>query len=406
MNIIKFKDTIVDDRTKEKSTWYNNHLRGKYAYWIRCHVVVSLESITQYLYKDFEKNINNLFGYEFYIKEYDGESYSYVNISDDDISYNAAKDAVLMNNVPQNPTSSSPQYIKLDLSTIEYVDLQDERYSWMEDYIDETETDIVNRVDVYKQYNNYVLIDDVPMDELRRFRTWLATTLLDINYSFYKWIGGEYVLYPDPSLDERFDAIEVTELPTENKGIVKIHNLDIENWTDNDSHILEYYKNGMYDDTIKWISIFGGVSTKYGDSLIKNNCGCNTNISSLYQDNISICDMSNIYRNKIKSSMIELFSNVDTWSVLPTSYLSLMKKYVDDIIYTNLGFTIEDSSNYYGCECINKSSQERAISILKQLSTSLSYIIDGESNIKKYKNYITSSLYQWSSELYELMEWK
>jgi hypothetical protein len=409
MNIIKFKDIIVTDTSLPDVEWYNDNLRGKYAYWIRCHVVVPLESITPNMYVSFETTINNLFAYNYYVLTDKGYGmYSYELLSLADTTANQRRAAVLVESVPTSPTAESPVLIKTDGSTIKYVDLWEGDWNWMNGYVDQTETDTVNSVDALKQYNNYIPTKSPGIEELKRFRTWLATSLLDQNYTFYIYNTDHYDQLPNPTLDQRLSAKTVTELPSEDEGVVKIENLEVVNWTDDNTHVLEYYRGGMYDDTLKWVGEFGKTVVNLTQPS-QSSCGCgsNTNLSSLYGDGVSVCDSVEIYKSGIKNGMIEFFSDVETWTELPKSYILNVKSYVDGIIQSNLGFsTYEISNGYYGCECVSSNnSQTVAVAILEQLSKAFDIIAQGESEVNKHKNFIIVALQQWSSQLYELMEW-
>lgn len=422
MNIIKFKETVITDTSLSDVDWYNENLRGKYAYWIRCHYVVPLDSITPNMYVSFESTINNLLGLDYYrlvrteVPEYDAVAYTYSYVFTDlvELSPYQKERAVLEDSVPTDPDENSPALIKIDNSRIKYVDLWWNDYYWMNRYVDLTETDNVNAVDTYKLYNSYVPETDITTDELKRFRTWLATSLLDVNYTYYLLDDEDpsdlhYVELPYPTLDQRLSAEVVTELPTPSDAspvCVKIKNMDVKDWTDNETHILEYYKNGMYDDTLKWMTEYSPINIKTTSSLVVNNCGCGSggsNVSSLYSDGLSVCDPVSLYRTGLKSGMVSLFTDISMWSGLPATYILYIKRYVDGIVQANFGLSVSDSTNYYNCECLNKSGQESGMTILKQLSISLEYIAEGK--VEGHKNFIISSLNQWANELYELMEW-
>ena len=399
MNLIKFKDTVVSGED-----WYNENLRGKYAYWVRCRYVVPLESISQSAYVSYEKTINDLLGYSYYeLTPVSGAIYSYVNVPISDMTERNMEGAVLVDEIPEEPTVDSPEFIKTDHSTVRYADLMQD--AWMNNYVDQTETDIVNSVDKYKSYNNYTPTGDLTRDDLKRFRTWLAASLLNMNYTFYEYADGQgYVAIQDPSLNDILDAVEYDELPSEKiEGVIKVKNLNVVDWSEDKYHILTYYEEEMYDDTLKWIDEFSkiniGIETEGGCK-----CGCNTNISSLYNENLHVCDSANIYREGIKQGMVSFFSTIDTWSVLPSTYLLLVKEYIDGIININFDLTTDDTSNYYGCECLGRNGQSTAVSILAQLSTVFQYLAEG--NISGHKYFIINILNQWSSNLYEHMEWK
>ena len=424
MNIIKFKETVITNTSLQDYEWYNENLRGKYAYWIRCHYVVPLDSITPNMYVSFESTINNLLGFDYYRlvrTEVPGDpvtyTYEYVFTDLKEISPSMKEAAVLVESVPSNPDETSPVFIKIDHSRIKYVDLWWDDYYWMNRYIDLTETDKINSVDDLKLYNSYVPDVDIPTDELKRFRTWLATSLLDVNYTFYKLTSDEsteepsyiYVEYSYPTLDERLNAVEEETLPalptSTDPEVIKIKNMDVRDWSDTDTHVLQYYKNGMYDDTLRWTTTYGQTNVSIQTVGAVNSCGCggSSNISSLYGDTLTVCDPVSLYKAGIKGGMVGIYTDLSMWMELPATYILYIKKFVDGIVQGNFGLSVSDTSNFYSCECLNKSGQENGITILKQLSTSLQYIADGQ--VDGHKNFILSSLSQWANELYELMEW-
>jgi len=464
MNIIKFKDTIVKDQD-----WYNDNLRGRYAYWVRCRYVIPLDSITQNMYVSFETTINNLLGYVYYGLTENSGVYSYVNVPWTDLSEKQQADAVLVEEVPENPTEDSPILIKLDHHVIKYADLWKGDYYWMNTYIDNTETDLVNSVDIFKSYNSYVPSVDIDPEELKHFRTWLAESILSLNYTFYELVASEeeegvdptysYVKLVQPSLAQLEAAVEVDVLPeigvydyyklVEDEGeykyallknptdaeeaaaeekpsvptdptsespeyikvkvetpeYIKIKDLHITDYNEDTIHMLQYYAGGMYDDTLKWISAFSGVdvTAKFGVPSGACGCGGGSNISSLYNDSVSVCDTVSIYRKGIKNTMVSLFSSIDTWTSMCSTFILKIKEYIDGIIQANYGMSVSDQSNYYSCECLNRSGQDSALAILKQLSTAFEYI--AKKDINTHKNFIVTVLGQWSNQLYELMEW-
>lgn len=307
MNIIKFKDIIVDNKE-----WFNENLRGKYSYWIHCQYAVSFNDIDEALYFELEK-MNN----EFIINE-------------------------------------------LNSRDIIYIDIDNE--SWVADYIDYSITESINSIQTYKLSNDFIPDDDITIDELKNFRTWLATSLLSIK----------------------------TDL------------------SDSDTHILEYYSNGMMDDTIKWLNEFGKINITYNDT-IQNNCGCgygsgNVN-SSLYSNSLNVCDPLSIYRSNIKLNMINMFSNIDFWKVPNSDFLKEVIKYLNGIIKTNLPLTNIDANNNFTCDCLHDAnlSQKNSQNILKNLITAFTEI--NEDNINGNKLFISNTLNIWASNLYEIMEW-
>ena len=128
MNIIKFKDKIIDNpeviAESEKRDFFNNHLKGKYAYWIHMRYAVPFESLTDYDYVNIEEDINELFN--------------------SDIEY-------------------------LDTYNYELV---------MKDYVDIEETNSINNSLTYIHKNKFTTDSDITLEELKVFRTWLAEELL------------------------------------------------------------------------------------------------------------------------------------------------------------------------------------------------------------------------------------
>ena len=163
MNIIKFKDTVITDTSKNDFEWYNENLRGKYAFWIRCRYVVSLNDISQNMYVSFETTINNLLECDYYALSFNENEnkYEYILVPINDVSENQAKYSTLVTSVPTNPDSESPALIKIDHHKIKYIDLWQGDYYWMNSYIDHVETDAINNIDGLKQSNNYVPTDNL-----------------------------------------------------------------------------------------------------------------------------------------------------------------------------------------------------------------------------------------------------
>ena len=97
-----------------------------------------------------------------------------------------------------------------------------------------------------------------------------------------------------------------------------------------------------------------------------------------------------------------MFSNIDFWTQWSPEFLGIFKKYVDNIIKSNLPIGNISSDTYQDCSCNNKNGSDNN-HILQRLSESLSYMMVGD--ICGHKNYIYDALYEWSSKLYEYMIW-
>ena len=334
MNIVKFKDIVLTDADIEKYQLdtdqielFNNKFKAKYTYCINWTYCVSFEDISI--------------------------------------------DQVLT-------VSRQPDLID------EYVYLL---YDKIKDLIDIIETEKINSINKYKEFNTFTPDTDITVEELKRFRTWLAEKLLTL-----------------------------TDLDDDNK------------------HVLEYYKNGMTDVVIKYLNVFGNTTlalettsstsscgcNKTSQSVIastvtSSSCGCNSgNLSSLYLQGISKCDPLFIYKKNIYLKMVEMFSNIDFWTSLPVEFIVEIKKYIDNIIKLNFDlvkytFVID----YAECGCVSESqaAQTRQINRLNNLSTALSYIIgeididEGTAGVTGHKQSINSALNEWATYLYEIMEW-
>ena len=306
MNVIKFKDIAVNSKD-----WYNATLRGKYAYWIHCRFAVSFDDLTDSRYVELEKMNNDDIADVFIIDE------------------------------------------------INYLDIED-RDVWVSGYIDLTSTNTTNSIEKYELANSFVPDDNITLDELKKFRTWLATNLLTLK-----------------------------------------------EWDENDQHVLTYYKEGMTDDVVKWLSRLGSIQIGISN-VSTNTCGCvgNSNLSSLYNDALIHCDSLSIYRNNIKLLMVTLFSNVDTWKDLPVEFLDEIIKYLNGIIKANLPLVYSNSLlDIYSCKCLSDTNiaQTQAQLILTDLIKVFEWI--KSDSITGHKNNISTTLTNWSTNLYELMEW-
>lgn len=321
MNIIKLKDIIKPD-----DELFNSHLKGRYAYWIQMRYIVPFDLMGYEGYVACEMDINKL------LKKEDG-------------SY---------------PIPFGCPYIDT------YVECD------IYPYIDATETDRINSMSDYIIKNNYVTDSDITVDELKKFRTWLATQLLLFDQNN---LGQQLYV--------RYDA--------------------------DTTSMLEYYKNGMIDNTIESLIRM----SVYKDSAYKvvtdNTCCCNrvdTEVELLYNINMVGCDPVTSYRSYIYNKMVSIYSEINFWTQFPSEFILEMKKYIDNII--RLDFTLYKQGECFStAECGeltgNNNLQLKYKGFLKNLSESLQFIANGE--IMGHKNFIGDSLYNWSTLLYENMEW-
>lgn len=319
MNVIKLKDIIMP-ADRPEADYFNKHLKGKYAYWVQMRYIVSFDHMRHEGYVACEEDIQKLL---------------------------------------QNADGTYPKPYgapALDVYAPRVIE-----------YVDSIETDRINSTVQFRMKNSYSPDDDITIDELKLFRSWLAKELL---------------------------KMDQTELGEQKNSYL----------SDTDTHVLKYYADDMYDNTIKILSEFGQTQVSLG-ILDTTSCGCHgSNLSSLYNTELNVCDPTEVYRKNIYNKMVEMFSVETFWTKWAPEFLNECKKYIDNIIKCNFPLSkTEWHSEFADCACQNKTEQDKLMDILKRLSISLGYMRDG--NVSGHKNYINDALYEWSSLLYEKMQW-
>lgn len=330
MNIIKLKDTIMPGDSFDAYI-FNKYLKGKYAYWVQMRYIVPMG-----LYMDKTFNIPVGMKHEGYVA------------CEEDIT-----------KLLQKPDATFPKpYGSPCLDVYNYFS-----------YVDSKETDKVNSIKEYKMQNNYAPDSDITIDEVKKFRTWLASTLL-------------YMDQYEENNAQKYDSINEQE-----------------------THILQYYSNNMYDNTIKILSEFGQTQTNM-ITITDKACGCcgSNNLSSLYNTELDVCDPISIYRRNIYLKMIEMFSDINFWLRWAKIFISEFKHYISNIIKLDLPLTgSEYVVKFNECGCVDDDAQKNMVVVLQNLYKSLTYIENDD--IVGHKNFIKDSLYNWSSLLYEKMQW-
>lgn len=231
--------------------------------------------------------------------------------------------------------------------------------------IDIAETDKVNCINAYKLQNSFTSDPNITLEEIKQFRTWLAKTLLE----FDKNNKGEYM-----------------------------YNI----YDDSQIHVLEYYKNEMYDNIIKYLNEFGASGIEYKNTL--KTCACHSTSDLTNLTTINTCDPILIYKKNIYFKMVEMFSDLNFWTKYTKEFILEFKSYIDNIIDCNLPLTKTSYiSEFIDCGCNTNDDQAELQSILRRLSNSLEYI--SKQNTLGHKNYIKDALRDWAENLYELMKW-
>jgi len=280
------------------------------------------------------------------------------------------------NNVP--PTESELPYINYE-DFISYIDIE--------------ATERANEVSHYK-YLNTLIDDELTLEQIKRFRTMVAETLLGCSSSW----------------DDEYDEVNTPKITS----------------------MLEYYKNNMNDCATKALSIYsipgmnlngtytdcgcGSESTALSIGAGMNNtdmlsaygktCSCGTDaIAALFAS--TGCDCLSIYKKAIYNYMVSVFSDYKFWKCIPNEVLELYIKYIDAIIKAGLPLNVSSlnvSALLYGdCSCLSQDSQSGNLLILNNLKKAFQYIIDED--IVAHKNFIFETLYAWSAKLYEVMQW-
>lgn len=314
MNIVKFKDIVLTDACKF-SKFFNENLKGKYAYWVKMRYIFPLNSLDYKTYIQYEQ-LDNVY--------------------------------------------------MLDEKMLPHIDLYSEEccmFNFAQDYIDIDATELANNINDFRTANEYVADSDIDINKLRNFRAWLANEILLFNTS----VDGSY----------------------------------LDNLTSNQIHMLEFYKNNMYNDIVKTLSIFGMENAF--TTLKTNTCGCCNSINTVNLTNTVGCNSVDIYVNNIHNLMVQTFENIDFWMQFNKDFLSVFKKYIDNIIKTGLIINKQLSNELtLKCNC-NDDKINAANNMLKKLSEALEYMIN--SDIKGHVNFIHDALYNWADQLYDKMSW-
>lgn len=292
MNVIKFKDALGPDDQ------FNDLFRGKYAYWINMKYAVPFDCISESEYIAFERN-------------------------------------------PKLLTCSAPRipYVDTDRGCINIL-------------IDVEETDVINSIKTLKGKNNLVP-SDITVAQLKKFRTWLAKKLLELN--------------------------EFNE----------------------DQHaVINYYAQGMYDGVVKVLSKIDR-SLNIPIKGVQGSCNSCSNLSNPFTE-LSTCDPLETYRTYIYTEMVKMFSEVDFWKDQYSNFLQEMLIYVRGIITSGLSISSTSGNKYKDCSCTTTVGDEY-FDILKRLAKSIEYILD--SDIVGHRLYIAKALNEWASSCYEQMEW-
>ena len=252
----------------------------------------------------------------------------------------------------------------------------DDLKQWMDRV--RTLTNLQNDFTKYDYLNKFTPDDDITIEELKVFRTWLASILLANTPIIEQWDNPEML-----------------------------------------TAMLTYYKQNMKDVTTDLLIEFSkymtssvlvagtGVQNVLNMALLgmSSGCGCNGGVQGV--GNVvatGACDPLQMYRNAIYNYMVEVFSNIDYWMGQVEICIE-MKKYIEGILKVGLplGSKVIDPYADCGCNTFGAESQVRYKKMLEALVQSLTYIIEGETS--GHLNYINTAFSNWATYLYEYMYW-
>ena len=279
---------------------------------------------------------------------------------------------------PFNP-GADVNYVNAELGNVETSMLL--KFTDLNPWIDQVRTLGILQNDKikYDYLNEFTPDDDITIEELKVFRTWLASILL-------------------------------ANTPV------------INNWTNSDMLItmLTYYKQNMQDTTTGILAEFArymdnkvlvtgtsakGIQVNLASIGLSYGCGCFGGVQGV--GNVAAttgCDPLQIYRNAIYNYMVETFSNVEYW-MEQVEICVEMRKYLEGILKVGLplGSKIIDQYADCGCNTLDSDSQVRYRKMIEALIQSLTYIIEG--NVPGNRNYIATAFANWATYLYEYMYW-
>ena len=350
MNIVKLKDIILDEScglSPEKIELFNTQFKGRYVHCINWKYLIPLEAMDNEAAIELSKKL----------------------------CIDLLEPTVAVDDL---------QAIQKDITTTTSIDQPWFYLHELAEYVDENDTEKVNAIYKYIEYNSFTPDKELTLEQIKMFRTWLATVLFNL-------------LYKEPDVEKNTIAM------------------------------LNYYMKDMTDDVIDTLASFhvdmpqvniytAGVQGVTGINILspinKSSCSCtHSSIAAMLAQpsSVSVCDPIAIYRRALYSQMVDVFSDINFWMQRMQCEKELLleiKRYIDAIIKLNLPLTASQYvSELYDCNCLTStdSAQERLMSILKNLSTAFDYMVNDK--VTGNKNFIGDTLNQWATKLYEIMRW-
>lgn len=336
MNIVKFRDTVINGNDN-----FNTNYKGKYCYcvnWVWC---IPLDVINEIDFVELSKNNISV-----------DEEFREMYIPD---TIDVDKRAIIEN-------------------TVIY-------YEEYKSYDDTPVTEAANSSLRFMLANEVATTGTLTIDQLKQFRTWLATTL----YNYQE-------LYKDYKNDPQKTTM-----------------------------MLNYYKENMYDDVCKALDSFTNIPFIQGN-LGAASCysGCMPGVTTTAVNQPCSCGGSSViqlgtittgclesYRKNVYNWMVLVFSDSDFWKLFnetTPNLINLIILYLQGILDANLPLSKQcDKITYNDCSCLAGDTNEINRGILQDAIKAFTFILNN--NIAPNQTFIYNSLNKWSSTLYEIMQW-
>ena len=346
----KKEDPGYGRNPQEFCTFFNNLLRNRYAYALRWNVIMPMNESKSKRIEDPDNPDSQI--------EVAGELRP---VGD-----------------PFNIDPTEKSYVNAENGKFVPVELW--RFDDMKDWMDQVTTlnILQNNRTKYDYLNKFTPDNDITIEELKRFRSWLAGILLANTPMIESWNNPEMI-----------------------------------------TAMLTYYKQNMTDSTTDALLEFGrymtpnvlvasgGLQSVFNMAMIGRSAGCGCYNSLQGVGTVAAtggCDPVQMYRNAIYNYMVETFSTLDYWTEQVEICVE-MRKYIEGILKVGLplGSKIIDPYADCGCNTFDSDSQTRYRKMLEALVQALTYIIDG--TITGNRNYIITAFSNWATYLYEYMYW-
>ena len=231
----------------------------------------------------------------------------------------------------------------------------------------------------YDYLNEFTPDDDITIEELKVFRTWLAGILLANT----------------PVIDSQANPDMLVTMLT----------YYMQNLNDTTTGILAEFADYMDNKVLVAGTTTKGIQVNLASLGLSSGCGCSGGVQGVGNvATVSGCDPLQIYRNAMYNYMVETFSNVDYW-MEQVEICTEMKKYLEGILKVGLplGSRIIDPYADCGCNTLDADAQTRYRRMIEALIQSLTYIING--TVSGNRNYVATAFANWATYLYEYMYW-